>query len=38
MNGIIDLFDVMPGSQLHNLPKALQDKNIEKLTEKVYSI
>jgi hypothetical protein len=38
MNGIIDLSDVLSGSQLHNLPKVVQDKTIEKLTEKAYTI
>jgi type IV secretory pathway VirB4 component len=38
MNGIIDLSDVMFGSQLHNLPKVVRDKTIEKLTEKAYII
>jgi hypothetical protein len=38
MNGIIDLSDVICGSQLQNLPKVIQDKTIEKLTENKYII
>lgn len=38
MNGIIDLSDVMPGSQLYNLPKVLQEKTIQTLTKDVYVI
>lgn len=36
MNGIIDLFDLMSGSQLYHLPKVTREKILENPTEKAY--
>lgn len=38
MNGIIDLLDVKPGSQLYNIPDALEQRIIQKLTDDVYTV
>lgn len=38
MNGIVDLSDIMPGSQLYNLPKVSQDQILETLTKNAYII